>query len=764
MAELVSIKRNVDVSPGQAAPAVFHCSQGDVGSKIILGLLNNGTAYSIPSGVTVTIEGSESNGSIFTPISATASGSDITFYLTGEMTAVAGPAICQAVLKSGSNILGTANFTLEVESSPMGADAPPVFTDAGWTWMLNKLTTEFVPALGDNIIDAIDSKADQSDLTTLSNTVAGHTGSITVLNNTVNNLNQSVTENRQNISRKLDKNQGTANAGKYLKVGADGNVETADLDVTTDKTLSIADKAADAKTVGDELTDLKADLTQLTNRVDAIEEEEGLHRYGVSGIGQAASQLTRLWDAVGMTAQVGTDGDNSSVINNFDDVTPFNRRKCVGKWHLENGKAVFHVHAYYEDEDYTEDGTMGDYVAVECPRAYYYLKDGVLGVSAHHYQGWRPFDIFCRNHDPEDTFEYYYMPAYALAEKDGHAVSLSGLDNKQGDYASLVASARTYDGDVNTKAIIQPAAVNFYEWALYTVEFATQNCQSIMQGCSALRHSNDDHAVLRSDGKWLLNNYQAARVVGEYVSIQPTNIDQSNYRYSASHRITSIIRCDENGNASASGTHQLVTTEDLELGRTYDIGGEYRFVARPYRTGSCNGVSTPSGSPVSNNNGYYPCKYRWHENPFGNQFKTVCDLFNVKVGTGDDDYSLEWYYAPDPTVISGNPSQATLDTDAFELLDIATEHENYVNGYIRSKKYSAERPDIWIPYLTTGAAASSYFCDYASLVSSHVVRSVRFAGSWNLGAFDGFSYCYVHDAPSSAFAFFGADLFILQEG
>ena len=273
MAELVSIKRNVDVSPGQAAPAVFHCSQGDVGSKIILGLLNNGTAYAIPSGVTVTIEGSESNGSIFTPISATASGSDITFYLTGEMTAVAGPAICQAVLKSGSNILGTANFTLEVESSPMGADAPPVFTDAGWTWMLNKLTTEFVPALGDNIIDAIDSKADQSDLTALSNTVAGHTGSITVLNNTVNTLNRNVTENRQNIALKLDKNQGTANAGKYLKVGADGNVTAEELDVTTDKTLSVADKAADAKAVGDEINVLKADLDALENTLYDIEIE-----------------------------------------------------------------------------------------------------------------------------------------------------------------------------------------------------------------------------------------------------------------------------------------------------------------------------------------------------------------------------------------------------------------------------------------------------------------------------------------------------------
>ena len=593
---------------------------------------------------------------------------------------------------------------------------------------------------------------------------------------------QTASQKATEASKSASQASGYANTAETAKTAAQtaqtaaetaqGKAETAQ-EAAENAAESVSASAAQIAQNTSDITELKEGLTVVSAKVSAIEEAEGLHKYGVSGIGQSASALTRIWDSVGMTAQVGTDGDNSNVVNNFDDVTPFNRRKCVGHWETRNGGAHFVVEAYYGEEGYTEDGSKGDYVAVECPRAYYYLKDGTLGVSAHHYQGWRPFDIFCRNHDEEDTFEYAYLPAYALAvDADGHAVSLPGLDNAQGNYAQLLNMARTYKGGaLGGFAVIQPAAVNFYEWALFTVEFAQQNGQAVMQGCTSLRHSNDDRVTFVDATHLLTSNYFAARVAGQYISVIAADIDINNSGYLATHKVTAVTRCDAAGNASASGTHQLLTVEDL--GRNYyeyDITGttEYRIAARPYRTGCCDGVSTPSGSPVSNGDAYHPMRYRWRENVYGNQFKTSVDLFNKRIGTGDDDYYLEHYYLHDPAnyvpANTNKPDAADLQTAVFTKLDVETPHSKYINGYVKSKVYSTEYPDIWIPDETTGGSASTFYADYAFLVSSSAVRSVRFGGYWFYGSYLGFSAFNGHIGPAAGAAYYGGDLYFIQAG
>ena len=158
MAQLMSIKRNVEMCPGQVSvPAIYHVSQGDKGTRIILGLVNNSANYTIPEGTTATIRGHRADGTLFTEITADVETTEVKFNLTEDMSAVPGRAECEAVLVSGSaNAIGTANFIIDVEKSPASIGSVFPATDAATTWLIDKLENEPLNALdGESVVDAI---------------------------------------------------------------------------------------------------------------------------------------------------------------------------------------------------------------------------------------------------------------------------------------------------------------------------------------------------------------------------------------------------------------------------------------------------------------------------------------------------------------------------------------------------------------------------------------------------------------------------------
>lgn len=523
----------------------------------------------------------------------------------------------------------------------------------------------------------------------------------------------------------------------------------------------------------DEPAHYDARITALETRVSAIEDETGLLKFGVSGFGNSNATLTRIWDSIGRNATPGT--DTVAASSDFDNCIPFNRKKCVGEWKLVNNKAVFHVNAYYGDPDYAEDGSMGDYVAVECPAAYYYedTANGILGVSGHHWDGWKAFD-FMVDRDTGLPRPYTYIPCYALALKDGKAVSLPGYQNEIVSYKTARDKAKLYgDGSLAAHTMIEPSSVDWYEYVLMTVEFATQNMQSKMAGATSMRYAADAITAVPGANKVVVTSAIGAT----YVLGQSFVIDASYSVSPSSPAVYNCIigkdKCNADGSLNASGSYWLLTYDGVD--RSSNItAGVTQIGSRPWITGATQGyahgvqaVKGHTGSPVSNTNGIYPNLYRWRENPYGNQNMTALDLFDKRVGTSDSDYYLEWYYLPDPTKYypagTSNPNATDLANAANGFVKVGeTPHSSYKDGYIKERGFDPRFPEVKFPILTTGGSASTYTSDYAYLVHSSEVRSVRRRGSVSSGSYAGPCFVIAHHLVSYAYWYFGAALFMLQ--
>ncbi len=120
-------------------PVRVPVSQYDAGAgrNIIFTLIGpNSQAFEVPDGADITCDGTKKDKKAFS-YAVTADGSTVTVPVEEQMTAAAGPVVCQITITSDGAVLGSANFVLDVERAALADDADMSETEIAslQTWL-----------------------------------------------------------------------------------------------------------------------------------------------------------------------------------------------------------------------------------------------------------------------------------------------------------------------------------------------------------------------------------------------------------------------------------------------------------------------------------------------------------------------------------------------------------------------------------------------------------------------------------------------------
>lgn len=498
------------------------------------------------------------------------------------------------------------------------------------------------------------------------------------------------------------------------------NVATYDLNTVVDRVSSVTVQINPSSLA------TKAQLESLDARVETLEKQEHVRIYGVRwGKNTSASAGERIYDSVGMVANVGTGAE--AVVNDFDAVYPFaGRRRCNG---YRDTDRTFHVTAYEGEPGYTTNDPT-KLVYVETPLFYYF--DGIDGdyevkaVSAHPVPGFLPSPAHL---NPDGTVRQYAYSAAYLVAMEG-ATGSEKPSSRAGvfsDYNSLNGWATNIKklGNQYTGMLI---ADQYVDTLLMMVEFATKDMQTIMQGCSTLPYSTEHKALAaeNSVNRILITKAQAAGyVVGQAISISATSYASD--EIAKNRTITAIT------DKSTDETYLYFDGAAVNI----EVGN---FVSsRPWVNGATDVVAASSGSPTDNTSGKYPCKYRGKENPYGNAWVNIADLLAVRKGS-EGNYTYHMAYLPDPTKYA-----AGVVSDDYVELDYQMPGSD---GYV--KEWNVDERYPWIRMAKTlGASSTTYYADYY-YYSRSAVSAVIAGGNLSNGRDAGPCCFYCSSAPSNS--------------
>ena len=244
-----------------------------------------------------------------------------------------------------------------------------------------------------------------------------------------------------------------------------------------------------------------------------LELQGDVKRYGVQFSG-SASRGTRLYDAVGLSAAVGT--DEETAVNDFDFIMPWaGMRRCNTA--LVNGERV----ATFFEGEVGFDNVNKD-VFVYVPLFYYYRSadDNTHVVSSSPLAGYRAPSKFRR---ADGTLrDFVFLPAYtAGVDASGvpvsrpgywpHCISLSA-------FMTLCKSKHT-SGDLDADIWIEGTKDEEIIRILLDIEFATRDHQTVMQGASSMRYAADVVTEGGTNECTVPAACAAALVVGQAIAI-----------------------------------------------------------------------------------------------------------------------------------------------------------------------------------------------------------------------------------------------------
>lgn len=110
---------NINMIPGGVLPIVYASQFDEQTNAVTFTLYSGDSLYTLPSGYGVLVNGKKPDSTGFSYSAASASGSTVKINITKQMTAVAGDVICELRVSASSQDVGTGNFILRVEKSPL---------------------------------------------------------------------------------------------------------------------------------------------------------------------------------------------------------------------------------------------------------------------------------------------------------------------------------------------------------------------------------------------------------------------------------------------------------------------------------------------------------------------------------------------------------------------------------------------------------------------------------------------------------------------